>query len=87
MARSNSAKAPTICIIMRPAGVVVSIASVSERKPAPAASMRSRMCSRSFSERDRRSSFQTTTTSPAHKCSIMACRRGRSQRPPDARSS
>jgi hypothetical protein len=27
MARSNSAKAPTICIIMRPAGIVVSIAS------------------------------------------------------------
>jgi hypothetical protein len=31
MARSNSAKAPTICIIMRPAGVVVSIASVIRR--------------------------------------------------------
>jgi hypothetical protein len=28
MARSNSAKAPTICIIMRPAGVVVSMFSV-----------------------------------------------------------
>src|SRR3546814_6231156 len=36
MARSNSAKLPTICIIIRPAAVVVSIASVSERKPAPA---------------------------------------------------
>src|SRR5580704_4261410 len=34
IARSNSAKAPTICIIMRPAGVVVSIASVKLRKPA-----------------------------------------------------
>jgi hypothetical protein len=31
MARSNSAKAQTICIIMRPAGVVVSIASVIRR--------------------------------------------------------
>ena len=31
MARSNSAKAPTICIIIRPAGVVVSMCSVSER--------------------------------------------------------
>jgi hypothetical protein len=27
MARSNSAKAPTICIIIRPAGLVVSIAT------------------------------------------------------------
>ena len=36
MARSNSAKEPTICIIMRPAGVVVSMFSVIERKPAPA---------------------------------------------------
>jgi hypothetical protein len=33
MARSNSAKAPTICIIIRPASVVVSTLSVSERKP------------------------------------------------------
>ena len=33
MARSNSAKAPTICIIIRPAGVVVSIASVKLRNP------------------------------------------------------
>ena len=36
MARSNSAKLPTICIIMRPAGMVVSMFSVSLRKPAPA---------------------------------------------------
>ena len=34
MARSNSANAPTICIIIRPAGVVVSTASVRLRKPA-----------------------------------------------------
>src|SRR5947207_9865279 len=34
IALSNSAKAPTICIIIRPAGVVVSIASVRLRKPA-----------------------------------------------------
>jgi hypothetical protein len=50
MARSNSAKAPTIYIIIRPAGVVVSICSVSERKPAPASPIFSMMCSRSFSE-------------------------------------
>ena len=36
IARSNSAKVPTICIIMRPPGEVVSIASVRLRKPAPA---------------------------------------------------
>lgn len=52
MARSNSAKLPTICIIIRPAGVVVSMFSVSDRKPAPAWAMRSMMCSTSFSERD-----------------------------------
>jgi len=33
MARSNSAKQPSICMIMRPAGPEVSIASVKERKP------------------------------------------------------
>ena len=33
--RSNSAKQPTICIIIRPAGVVVSIASVRLLKSAP----------------------------------------------------
>ena len=43
MARSNSAKEPSICIIMRPAGPEVSIASVKERKLAPAASIFSRM--------------------------------------------
>src|SRR3954453_271535 len=61
MARSNSAKRPSICIRMRPAGPALSIASVSERKRAPTASTLSRMCSRSVSERDRRSSFHTTS--------------------------
>ena len=65
IARSNSAKQPSICIIMRPAGPDVSIASVRERKLAPTASIFSRMCSRSLSERDRRSSFQTTSVSPS----------------------
>ena len=45
---------------MRPAEVVVSMFSVIDRKPAPALPIRSMMCSTSFSERDRRSSFQTT---------------------------
>src|SRR3989475_741974 len=63
IARSNSAKLPTICMSIRPAGVVVSMASVKLRKPAPACAMRSIICSRSFRERDNRSSFQTITTS------------------------
>jgi len=44
MARSNSANEPTICIIIRPAAVVVSMFSVNERKPPPDAKMRSMMC-------------------------------------------
>src|SRR5215213_4037891 len=87
MARSNSAKAPTICIIIRPAGVVVSTLSVSERKPAPAPAIRSMMCSTSFSDRDSRSSFQTTTTSPSRIWSSRRCSSGRSHRPPEAASS
>jgi hypothetical protein len=55
MARLNSAKLPTVCIIIRPAGVVVSMFSVSDRKPAPEWAIRSMMCNTSFSERDRRS--------------------------------
>jgi hypothetical protein len=87
MARSNSAKLPTICIIIRPAAVVVSIASVSERKPAPASSIRSMMCSISFRLRDSRSSFQTTTTSPSRNWPIISRSLGRSHRPPLAVSS
>src|SRR5690349_17736450 len=87
MARSNSAKAATICIIIRPADVVVSMSSVSERKPAPALPIRSMMCSTSLSERDSRSSFQTTTMSPSRSWSSMRCSSGRSQRPPEAASS
>jgi hypothetical protein len=34
---------PTICIIMRPAGVVVSMFSAIDRKPAPALPIRSMM--------------------------------------------
>jgi Oxidoreductase family, NAD-binding Rossmann fold len=40
MALSNSANAPTICIIILPAGVVVSIASVRLRNPAPESAIR-----------------------------------------------
>ena len=87
IARSNSAKAPTICIIIRPAGVVVSIFSVIERNPAPAFPIRSMMCSTSFKDRDSRSSFQTTTVSPSRRWSRRRCSSGRSHRPPDAVSS
>ncbi len=40
---------------MCPAGVVVSMLSVTDRKPAPAAAIRSMMCSTSLSERDSQS--------------------------------
>src|ERR1017187_3263267 len=59
MARSNSANAPTICIIIRPAAVVVSMASVRLRNPAPESPSRSIMVSTSRRERESRSSFQT----------------------------
>ena len=87
IARSNSAKAPTICIIMRPADVVVSIASVSDRKPAPAFSIFSKIWIRSFRERESRSSFQVTTTSPGRRWSIIRSNWGRSHLPPLAASS
>jgi hypothetical protein len=44
IALSNSATAPNICIIIRPAAVVVSIASVNDRNPAPASSTFFKMC-------------------------------------------
>ena len=65
MARSNSANAPSICIIMRPAGPAVSTASVSERKPAPGLFDLLQDVEEVFEERDSRSSFQTTTIRPA----------------------
>ena len=58
MARSNSANAPTICIIMRPAGVVVSMASVRLWKPAPACRIFPIKVQTSFNDRHRRSSFR-----------------------------
>ncbi len=73
MARSNSAKAPTICIIVRPAGVVVSIASVELRNPAPASPGRSMIVRTSRRERDSRSSFRTTSTSLFRKRSRSRC--------------
>src|SRR5437016_4163509 len=57
IALSNSAKAPTICIIIRPAGVVVSMASVRLRNPALASASRSMIISTSRRDRDSRSRF------------------------------
>jgi len=86
MARSNSAKDPSICIIIRPAGVVVSIASVSDRNPAPAAYLledekhvleRARLAVEFPDNHD--VAFVELAKEPMEF--------GRSQRPPDARSS
>ncbi len=76
VAHSNSAKLPTICISIRPEGVVVSVASVRLRTPAPAYATRSIRWRRSFSERDKRSSFQTTTISLGRNGSRRRCSRG-----------
>ncbi|MFZ0059171.1 MAG: hypothetical protein WAL35_03875 [Acidimicrobiales bacterium] len=54
-ARSNSANTPSICIIIRPEGVVVSKGSVAERKPTPEESRRERTSARRPTERQRRS--------------------------------
>jgi len=84
IARSNSAKAPSICIIIRPAGLVVSIASLKLLNPAFASAICSIIVRTSRSERESRSSFQTTSTSPFRSWSRSRCSSGRSQRPPDA---
>jgi hypothetical protein len=63
-ARSNSAKASMIWLIRRPAGVVVSVASVRPLKPTPRAWRSSNRASRCESERARPSSFQTASVWP-----------------------
>jgi hypothetical protein len=55
VARSNSAKTPSICTIIRPAEVEVSNGSVAERKRTPAPSSRSRIWARPLTERESRS--------------------------------
>ncbi len=54
----------TICIIIRPAAAVVSMASVKLRNPALASPSLSLIMSTSRRERESRSSFQTVRTSP-----------------------
>jgi hypothetical protein len=55
VARSNSAKTPSIWTIIRPAGVVVSKGSVAERNATPAVSRSSRSWARPRTEREKRS--------------------------------
>jgi hypothetical protein len=57
MARPNAAKAPINCVIIRAAGVVVSMILPTERNSAPALPTRPMMCGISWDDRDRRSSF------------------------------
>jgi hypothetical protein len=64
IALSNSANAPTICIIIRPGAVVVSIASPKLLNPASASLIRSMIIRRSRSERESRSRRETMRTSP-----------------------
>ena len=60
---SSSASIPTICYMARPVGVVVSMASVSDRKATPRTFRSSRRLIKSRSERPSRSSFQTISVS------------------------
>ncbi|MDA8292960.1 MAG: hypothetical protein M0040_01120 [Actinomycetota bacterium] len=55
VARSNSAKTPSIWTIIRPAALVVSNGSVAERKATPAASKSSSSWARPRTERENRS--------------------------------
>jgi len=57
VARSNSAKTPSICTIIRPAELAVSNGSVAERKRTPALSSWSRICARPRTERESRSTL------------------------------
>jgi len=72
IALSNSAKAPSIRIIIRPAVVVVSMPSVKLRNPAPVYPSLSIIVSTSRSDQDSRSSFQATSTSPRYEQSSIS---------------
>ena len=62
-------KEPTIYIIMRPAGVAISMFAVIDRKPAPASAIRSMMYSMSFSDCDRRSGITEKHAAVCRRCS------------------
>jgi hypothetical protein len=74
--RSNRASAPNTWKTRRPLGVVVSIASVKDRRPAPLFSNWFTVSIRCGSERVRRSSFQVTRTSPS-RTKPRACAKSR----------
>ena len=63
--RSNWPSAPKIWKMSRPPGVVVSMASVSERNPTPRLDSAVTVSIKWGSERPSRSNFQTTSTSPS----------------------
>jgi hypothetical protein len=81
---SSSANAQCICIMSRPGTVVVPIASRRERNRAPACSISASTNSRLRSERDSRSCFHTTRTSPALRSASTRFSSERSESAPHA---
>ncbi len=81
--RSNCAIEAKTWNTSRPAGVVVSMSSARDRKPAPAAWMRATIPRRSWRERLRRSYFVTTKMSPGRSWSINRSSSGRAARVPE----
>src|SRR5271163_1162384 len=85
--RPNCPSAPKIWKTSLPPGVVVSIASVSERKLTPRASRAFTVSIRCGNDRPRRSSFHTVRISPWRAKLSAAANPGRSALAPDALSS
>ena len=87
--RSNSASAAKMPNTRRPAAVVVSICApypVSTRRPTPRVDRFCTVLTRWAMVRPRRSSFQTTSTSPVRSARTQLSSPGRSSRTPDATS-
>lgn len=84
--RSNWAKDPKMLNMRVPPGVLVSIASVSERNCTPLASKLLMSSTRFCRDRPSLSSFQTTTVSPSRSRSSMWSSSGRWAFAPDATS-
>jgi len=84
---SNSEIAPKTWKINFPLGLVVSSCWVMHRNPIPRFSRSFTDSMRCFKERESRSSFQTTKTSPSRAYSIASFNLGRSSFAPDATSS
>lgn len=84
--RSNWAKDPKMLNMRVPSGVLVSIASVSDRNCTPLASKLLMSSTRFCRDRPSLSSFQTTTVSPSRSRSSMWSSSGRWAFAPDATS-